>query len=212
MSPQAPGPTSPGEAKWPDDDDWPDDDWPDDDWPGDPGNASGGRSGTMPPPPPGDGRSDGRRVRALSVAAVAVVALAAGVGVTLALDRGPSQTPAASVSAPSSQPSYLLPSQASGGFSGNSLPGSSTSGGKTLVYIMAGKVLAVNGTSITIGGNGQTVKATVTKSTQFQGKDSSLSQVKVGDLVVAQVLEAGGKTTATSIQDPAGMTPGSSLP
>jgi hypothetical protein len=212
MSPQAPGPTSPGEAKWPDDDDWPDDDWPDDDGPGDRGSAGGGRPGVMPPAFPGGGGPGGRRVRPLSVAAVALVALAAGVGVTLALDHGPTRTPAASVSTPSSQPSYLLPTQASGGFSGNSLPGSSSSGGKTLVYTMAGKVLAVSSTSITIGGNGQAVKATVTKSTQFQGKDTSISQVKAGDLVVAQVLEAGGKTTATSIQDPAGMSPGSSLP
>jgi hypothetical protein len=212
MSPQAPGPTSPGEAKWPDDDDWPDDDWPDDDGPDDPGRAGGGRPGMMPPAPPGGRGPGGRRVSALSVAAVALVALAAGVGVTLALDHGPGQTPAASVSTPSTQPSGLLPTQAGGGFSGGALPGGSGSGGQTIVDTIAGKVTAVSSTSITIGGNGQSVKAAVTKSTKVQGNDSSISQVKVGDMVLAQVLVSGPKYSALAIQDPAGITPGSSLP
>jgi hypothetical protein len=77
--------------------------------------------------------------------------------------------------------------------------------------LLAGKVTAVTRTSITIGGNGPSVTAAVTSSTKITGRVSSISGIKVGDEVSAQLTGTGGKLTVMSIQDPAGTLP-TSLP
>jgi len=182
------------------DPDWPDD-WPDDDqagpsWPG------------MPPPPArgGGGGIPGRR--ALALAVVAVVALATGAGVALILDKG---TPSAPSSPASSPPSAAAPSfgGSGGNGSGGVLPGG---GGGHVQMFVGGKVLAVSGTSITIGGPDHTVTAAVTSSTRVTGRVSSIRSVKVGDLVTAQITESGGRAAVTAIQDPAELPPGARLP
>jgi hypothetical protein len=180
------------------DPDWPDD-WPDDDqagpsWPG------------IPPPARGGG-IPGRR--ALALAAVAVVALAAGAGVALILGRGPSSAPSAAASRPSSPaaPSSGAPGRTG---SGGALPGGS--GGGTIQMFVGGQVLAVSGTSITLGGPDHTVTAAVTSSTRVTGRVSSIRSVKVGDLVTAQITQNGGQATVTAIQDPAELPPGASPP
>jgi hypothetical protein len=194
MSQQAPGPTPPGNPRW-----WSTDDWPDDEWPGDDDHGGHGTGGRWPP----DNRGRSGRLNPLIVALVAIVAVAAGVGITLAVVRSTSTTPsAASSPAPSSQPSYVPLNPSAGGIpGGGSLPGGST-GGKTLVYTMGGKVFAVGSSSITFGGQGQTITAAVNSSTHFTGQDSSLSSIKPGDFIMAEVLEQGTKTTALQIQAP----------
>ena len=188
----------PGEPRDEPDPDWPDD-WPDDDqagpsWPG------------MPPPPArgGGGGVPGRRVLALAV--VAVVALAAGAGAALILNQGPS-------AAGSSPPSSAAPSSAApgGNTGGGVLPGSGGRGGNVQMFV-GGKVLAVSGTSITIGGPDHTVTAAVTSSTRVTGRVSSIRSVKVGDMVTAQITQSGGQATVTAIQDPAQLPPGASVP
>ena len=181
------------------DPDWPDD-WPDDDqagpsWPG------------IPPPARGGSGIPGRR--ALALAAVAVVALAAGAGVALILGRGPSSAPSAAASRPSAPaaPSSGAPGRTG---SGGVLPGGS--GGGTIEMFVGGQVLAVSGTSITLGGPDHTVTAKVTNSTRVTGRVSSIRSVKVGDLVTAQITQNGGQATVTAIQDPAELPPGASPP
>jgi hypothetical protein len=181
------------------DPDWPDD-WPDDDqagpsWPG------------IPPPARGGGGIPGRR--ALALAAVAVVALAAGAGVALILGRGPSSAPSAAASRPSAPaaPSSGAPGRTG---SGGALPGGG--GGGTIQMFVGGQVLAVSGTSITLGGPDHTVTAAVTSSTRVTGRVSSIRSVKVGDLVTAQITQNGVRATVTAIQDPAELPPGASAP
>jgi len=160
----------------------------------------------MPAPPArgGGGGIPGRR--ALALAVVAVVALAAGAGVALILMKGPS-------SAGSSPPSPAAPSFAApGGNSGGGvLPGNGGGGGNAQMFV-GGKVLAVSGTSITIGGPGHTITAAVTSSTRVTGRVSSIRAVKAGDMVTAQITQSGGQATVTAIQDPAQLPSGASLP
>jgi uncharacterized protein DUF5666 len=79
--------------------------------------------------------------------------------------------------------------------------------------LIAGPVTAVSGTSITIGGQGRPVTAAVTGATRITGKVCSISGIRVGDQVSAQITqEAGGKPTAVAIQDPARRPLGGSLP
>jgi hypothetical protein len=181
------------------DPDWPDD-WPDDDqggpsWPG------------IPPPARGGGGIPGRRP--LALAAVAVVALAAGAGVALILGQGPSSAPSAAANRPSSP---AVPSSGAPGRNSNGgvLPGGG--GGGTVQMFVGGQVLAVSGTSITLGGPDHTVTAAVTSRTHVTGRVSSIRSVKVGDLVTAQITQSGGHATVTAIQDPAQLPSGSSLP
>jgi Cu/Ag efflux protein CusF len=63
----------------------------------------------------------------------------------------------------------------------------------------------VSATSITVGGGGQVVTAAVTRATTVTGKATSISGIKVGDVVSASISGANGKLTATSIQDPASL-------
>ena len=152
----------------------------------------------------GGGGVPGRRVLALAV--VAVVALAAGAGAALILNQGPS-------AAGSSPPSSAAPSSAApgGNTGGGVLPGSGGGGGNVQMFV-GGKVLAVSGTSITIGGPDHTVTAAVTSSTRVTGRVSSIRSVKVGDMVTAQITQSGGQATVTAIQDPAQLPPGASVP
>jgi hypothetical protein len=158
----------------------------------------------MPPPPArgGDGSIPGRRV--LALVAVALVALAAGAGVALILMKGTSSPPS---SPPAAAPSFGAPG--SNG-NGGAFPGGGGSG--TVQMLVGGKVLAVSGTSITIGGRGHTVTAAVTSSTRVTGRVSSIGSVKVGDLVTAQITQSGGQATVTAIQDPGQLPSGPSLP
>jgi len=70
---------------------------------------------------------------------------------------------------------------------------------------MGGKVAAVSATSITLAAGGQRVTAAVTEATKVTGKVSSISGVKVGDMVTAQITGTGGRLTAVAIQDPASL-------
>jgi hypothetical protein len=200
--PDAPGlPDALDEPDEPDPD-WPDD-WPDDDQPRGPG---------LSPPPDRAGAGGPRgRPRPLAVAAVAVAALAAGAGVALAVSGGVSSVPASTT--PSRPPSAGAPSFAPGGNSGGGqVPGGGGGGGAVEQMFVGGKVLAVSGTSITIGGQGQSVTAAVTGSTRVTGRVSSIAGVKAGDLVTAQITQSGGRATVTAIQDPAEPPSGGSLP
>lgn len=210
MSQRSSSPAEPGGASgpadsepedWGDDDEWPDDLWPDDDDPaeGVPGRAGAGGSSPgegpawpapswpslQPPPPPP------RRLPAAALVAIALCAAGIGALVVLAA-RGLSGSPAG----PASQPSVQAPGQPGAG--GGAFPGG---GGPEM--LIGGPVTAVNSTSITIGTPGRSITAAVTSSTRFTGKVSSISGVKVGDQVSAQLTQNGGRATAVSISDPA---------
>ena len=139
-----------------------------------------------------------------------MVALATGAGVALILNQGSAFAPSAGQSSP---PSATAPSFGGSGSNGNggALPGGGGGSG-TIQMFVGGKVLAVSGTSITIGGPGHTVTAAVTSSTRVTGRVSSIRAVKAGDMVTAQITQSGGQATATAIQDPARLPPGSSAP
>jgi hypothetical protein len=207
MSLESPGSMGLDAPKLPDDDwasgeppDEPDPDWPDD-WPDD------ARAGAprMTPAPGGRGGGGGSPRRLLALAAVAVVALAAGAGVALLIGRSHAPAPPAVASRPP------LAAPGGNGGVGGGLPGGGASGG-TIQTFVGGKVLAVSGTSITIGGPDHTVTAAVTSSTRITGRAGSIRAVKVGDQVTAQITQSGGRAVATAIQDPAQLPSGTSLP
>ena len=75
-----------------------------------------------------------------------------------------------------------------------------------------GAVTAVSGSSITIGGPGHTITATVTSATRVTGKVTGLGGIKVGDHVSAQLTQDGGRVTAVAIADPAQAPAGVTLP
>lgn len=208
MSADVPGPAQPPGA--PPGDDWADDLWPgeaDDDWPEDaPADV---------PPWPGRGPDDRRRRRrSLSLLIVGVVALAAGAAVALAATSDLLSSSAAP--APSSSPAGEAPGQAGGALPGGAAPGGTVpggtgpggtgpGGGAVTQMFVAGKVLAVGATSITVGGPGHTVIAAVTAATRISGRVSGIGSVKVGDMVSAQITQRAGKPVATAIQDPASL-------
>ena len=183
------GSQTPGE-EWPEDG-WPQDGWPGDGWPdgGQPGGGGGSGAGMGR----GPGGAPGFSVRAAS--AVALLAAAAGVAAGFFLVRG---TPAAST-AGQLRPSAPAPS-ASGG---TGLPGLPGNGKGQLQMILTGRVLAVSGTSITIGGDGPSVTAAVTSATKVTGTARGIGGVKVGDEVSAQLTGTASHLVATAIQDPA---------
>ena len=203
MSQQPSGPAGPGS------DEWPDDLWPDDDNSGVSGDLW---APSMPPGETGSGTGGGparRRFSPATLVAIAVVAVVAGAGIALAL-----QTFGSAASAPSSQPSTLAPLQpgagaqpgaggqpGSGGQAGpnGGFPGG---GGVGHAFLIA-KVLKVSATSITLGGPGRSITASVTSSTRITGKVSAISGIKVGDQVSAQITEGNGNPTVAAIQDPA---------
>ena len=188
MSQRSSGSAGPGGG------DWPDDLWPDNDDP------HGGREDRPPK----------RRSRPALLLVIALLAAAAGAGIVLAVDglSGSSGVTAGSAS----QPSSLTPVAPGGNGQpgGGALPGTGSGGTGTLFVI--GKVTAVSGTSITVGGPGHTVKAAVTGSTRITGTVSGISGIKVGDQVSAQIVQNGGAARASAIQDPAQPPAGGSLP
>ncbi len=138
------------------------------------------------------------------MAAVAVVAAALGIAVSLALVRWPSSTASAS-SSPSSSgaPSSSAGGGGNGGLPPLGAPPGSGSGSGSLRVDLIGKVLAVSSTSITLGGQGQSVSAAFTGSTRFGGAISGATGIKVGDEVSASLTGTPSKLTVTTIQDPA---------
>ena len=221
-------PGEPGGAGWPGEsgpgelaggDEWPDDLWPDDDEPAGRSGGSAGGGGAGEPWPaavnpasvPGHGALR-RRVRPGTLAVIALGAAAAGAGIVLGV-VDLSSSPSATTAAPGGQPSQLapVPPGGSGQPGGNgALPGAG-SGGTAMIF-MIGKVTAVSGTSITIGGPAHSITAAVTDSTRVTGKVSGIRGIKVGDQVSAQITQSGGRSSAIAIQDPAQPPPGGSLP
>src|ERR1019366_8235435 len=175
-------PGEPGGAGWPGEsgpgelaggDEGPDDLWPEDDEPAGRSGGSAGGGGAGEPWPaavnpasvPGHGALR-RRVRPGTLAVIALAAAAAGAGVVLCV-VDLSSSPSATTAAPGGQPSQLAPvlPGGSGQPGGNgALPGAG-SGGTAMIF-MIGKVTAVSGTSITIGGPAHSITAAVTDSTR----------------------------------------------
>jgi len=199
-------------------------DWPDDLWPGDDGAAGqqggpaagGGTQDGKPPLPPGwpgtGGTPRARWLRPGVLAAVIIAGAVAGAVVAAAVLHD-SSGPAAS-----GQPPALSQQQPAGGGTvpgggappgGGALPGGGGSG--TGMFVI-GTVTAVSGTSITIGGPGHTITATVTSATRVTGKVAGLGGIKAGDHVSAQLTQDGGRVTAVAIADPAQAPAGGSLP
>ena len=203
MPQRSSGPAGPGS------DDWPDDLWPGDDDPPGGGGPGGGAAPGMPPGSPGDGPPR-RRPRGVLLLVTALLAAAAGAAIVLGVHAlsGSSGVTAG----PAGQPSSLTPVAPGGNGQpgGGALPGTGSGGTGTLFAI--GKVTAVSGTSITIGGPGHTVTAAVTGSTRITGKVSGISGIKVGDQVSAQIVQNGGAARASAIQDPAQPPAGGTLP
>jgi hypothetical protein len=67
--------------------------------------------------------------------------------------------------------------------------------------MLSGRVLAVSDRSITIGGNGPSVTAAITRFTKITGAVSGIGGVRVGAEVSAQITGTGSDLTATAIQD-----------
>jgi hypothetical protein len=191
---------------WPDeeslDDEWPDDEWPDDDLPAGPGwpMGPGGRTG----PGLGYGKGGGHRgVPGFSgwiAVAVAVVAATAGVTAGFFLVRG---VPVA-IAAGRSTASAPASGSSGRGVGPRTLPGrpGGANGNGQLRILLAGRVLAVSGTSITIGGAGPSVTAAVTGATKISGRTRAISGVKVGDEVAAQVTGTPSHLVTRTLQDP----------
>jgi hypothetical protein len=190
---EAADPAGEPDDSWPDDE-WPDDEWPDDSWPEatPPGGAR--------PAGAGKGRGHGgvREFSVRTAAAVAALAAAAGVAAGLFLGKG---TPVASP-ASRATPSASASAGSSTGLPG--LPGLSGNGNGQLRMVLTGRVLAVSGTSITIGGDGPSVTAAVTSATTITGTAHGIGGVKVGNEVSAQITGTASHLTATAIQDPSG--------
>ena len=152
-----------------------------------------------PEPPTAGKRRGDRSTGGFSVrlaAAVAVVAAAAGVTAALFLTK----------EAPTATAAAATPSASASAGSGAglpALPGLSGRGDGQLQMMLIGKVLAVSGTSITIGGDGPSVTAAVTRSTEITGEVHGIGGVKVGTEISAQLTGTARHLTATAIQDPA---------
>jgi len=204
-----------------DEDDWPDDDALDDDWPDDesPDDESpDGEPFAAPGGPTGPGSGFGYRTggwghggvpgfSAWMAVAVAVVAAVAGVAVGFLLTRGAPVASAAGGATPSaSAPASAPPSTGSGAGPGAlpGLPGNAGGNGDgQLRMLLTGRVLAVSGTSVTIGGAGPSVTAAVTSATKLTGRVHGIGGVKVGDEVAAEITGTPSHLVITTLQDPA---------
>jgi hypothetical protein len=105
--------------------------------------------------------------------------------------------------APNGSPSSAAPGP---GTEGGGIPGGGPvggPGGNLVQALIVGTVTAVSSTSISVARQGNTITAAVTGSTKFSGKVHSISDIKVGDQVLAQLTGTGSTFTATTIQDPA---------
>ena len=214
MEQRSTGPAGPAGGEWPDDL------WPaDDEVPGQQGNpAAGSRTladgthadGTPPLPrgwPGADGPPRTRWLRPGVLATVIISGAVAGAVVAAAVLHDFS-SPAAS-----GQPPALSQQQpgGNGAPAGGTLPGGALGGPGSGMFVL-GTVTAVSGSSITIGGPGHTITATVTSATRVTGKVTGLGGIKVGDHVSAQLTQDGGRVTAVAIADPAQAPAGGSLP
>lgn len=168
--------------------------------------APGYPPAAFPSPP---GRPAARRGWVFLLTAVVAAAAAFGV-VDVALHEA-SGSPAASATPAASAP-------AEGG-SGGGAPGGAQyapgangaplPSGAAEHLIIGGKVTAVSATSITLGSGRQAVTAAVNHATKVTGKVTSISGIRVGDLVSASLAgTSGGKLAADSIQDPASLPSG----
>ncbi|MBR7826372.1 hypothetical protein KDK95_08670 [Actinospica sp. MGRD01-02] len=137
--------------------------------------------------------------------AVAVVAVAAAIGLLIVLVFANSPSSASAASDPTNgnpAPTQTYAGGGSGGGTLAALPPLSGNGGG-LMYMLNGKVAAISSTSITLAGNGPSVTAAINSSTQVSGDISSVSGIKVGDQVTAQVSgQSSSSLVATAIQDP----------
>jgi hypothetical protein len=219
MSQRSTGPIGPPAGE-----DWPDDLWPADDevsgQQGGPAAGGGTQDGTPPLPPgwPGTGGTPRARwVRPGILAAVIIAGAVAGAVVAAAVlhdSPGPAasgQPPALSQQQPSGNGAPAGGGTVPGGGAppGGALPGG---GGRGTGMFVIGTVTAVRGMSITIGGPGHTITATVTSATRVTGKVTGLGGIKVGDHVSAQLTQDGGRVTVVAIADPAQAPAGGSLP
>jgi hypothetical protein len=168
----------------------------------------GGFEGETEPaagPPHQDPAPARRPRRAIAVVVTAVVAATIGFLVATAV-RDTSAGPAAASSSPSAAaPSGGAQEPGSGGAAPNGGAIPTPGPGQLLQLQIGGKVAAVSATSITITAGSQQVRAAVTSSTRVTGRVTSIAGVKTGDLVAAQITDAGGKLTATAIQDPSSL-------
>jgi hypothetical protein len=217
MSPQSSGFRGLGDPRWLDNDDWPDDDWPEDNHPG----GLGPRAG-IPLTGVGQGSPRGSGVRPLSLFLVALVVCAVSVVVTLWLTNDLSPTassttgglPSAPLQSQGAPPGSLptaapSPAQSPGG--GNlPVPGGGGNGGTPVIggggdggieMLMVGRVEAVTSDSITIAGSSHTLTVAVTQATQISGRAHSISAIKVGDTVSAQITQSGERPVAAVIED-----------
>jgi hypothetical protein len=221
MSQRSTGPAGPTAGE-----DWPDDLWPaEDDAAGQHGDAAAGdgsRASAAPPLPSGwpAGSPRIRLLRPAVMAAVIIVAAAAGAGVAAAVVHDLS-SPASGAGAGGGPPA-ANPGQPGGGtLPGGELPGGAGpaggvgpggGAGSARTMFVIGTVTAVSGTSITIGGPGHKVTATVTGATRVTGKVAGIGGIRVGDQVSAQLTQGSGRTIAVAIADPAQPPAGGSLP
>lgn len=142
--------------------------------------------------------------------AIAVVAPAVAIGLLLVLAfAGTPSSTAASSDPTGGDPAPAQTYAAGGGGSGGSaggglgaLPPLSGDGGG-LTYMLNGRVAAISSTSITLAGNGPSVKAAIDGSTRVSGNVTEVSGIKVGDQVTAQVSgQSSTSLVASAIQDP----------
>jgi hypothetical protein len=199
-----------------DEDDWPDDDLLDDEWPdgesledeSPDGEWPGGEPFAAPGGPAGPGPGFGYRTGGWGhggipgfsswiAVAVAVAAAVAGVAVGFFLTRGASAASAVGGVRPSASAPAL-----GGGGGPHALPGLPGNGDGQLRMLLTGQVLAVSGTSVTIGGTGPSVTAAVTSATKLTGRVRGIGGVKVGDEVAAQITGTSRHLVITSLQDP----------
>jgi hypothetical protein len=139
--------------------------------------------------------------------AVAAVAAVAGVAVGFILTRGAPVASAAGGAMPSVPAPVSAPPSTGSGAGSQALPGlpgnAGGNGGEQLRMLLTGRVLAVSRTSVTIGGAGPSVTASVTSTTRLTGRVHTLSDVKVGDEVAAQITGTPSHLAITALQDPA---------
>jgi len=163
------------------------------------GNASDDDAG---PRRSDEGHRNGRGILTIVAVVGATAAIAAAIYFV-----GWSSSPGAGVAGVAGVPGAVPSSsvQSSGHGKGNQrLPGLPGGGDGVLHLVLAGKVLAVNDSSITIGGNGsRPVKAAFASSTKFTGRVINISGIKIGDKVYAQVIGASNADLiVATIRDP----------
>jgi hypothetical protein len=183
------------DAPMPDGDHEQDDSWP--------------RHGPVPPAeqrPPQSGYRVGRgnRIQPVTAAVIAVIAALAAAVMVLILTKGPSSSPSASTG-PGNAPAGGAPFHGGNG-GGGALGGGGGGGGGGGHLMLGGQVTKVTSTSITIGGQGHSVTAAITSSTQFTGPVKNAGGIKVGDRVMVAISGYGSSHPVVgSISDPAQM-------